>query len=479
MRILLAVGLLLAAAHLEAQTCQDYWGACSADWCEISTPDTPAANCRRLFVDSATGEMSVRTDAGTTVSLEGGGSGAPTGSKYIVAQSDAGLSAEIAPASDDQIPLSSSSSTAAWVSVPDCDDSAGNHLNYDTGTNAFSCGTTSSGGGSTPTGTGYRHVTAGVEDAASDTVTFANSSEVQANQGTTTTVLHGNAAGQPAFSSVVSADMNITTTSCTNQFVTAISAGAVGTCTTDTLASAQHANQGTTTTVLHGNAAGNPAFGAVVTGDITDGTVAYADIQNIAGLSAMGRSANSSGVGADITGTAGQVLRVSAAPTLGFGSLDLTQAATVGTSILPVANGGTNLSTAADDNVMVGSGATWQSKVLTDCTGAGKAVTYSAGINGFGCNTITAGNVAESSIAVTSVGMFFQTTVTGQAWVTATSIITCDVLGTTADGLTPETIAVAGLTVTLANRVAGTGYDLMVGNPNGLEGTVRIHCIGV
>lgn len=32
--------------------------------------------------------------------------------------------------------------------VPDCDDTGGNHLNYDTGTNAFSCGT-SGGGGST------------------------------------------------------------------------------------------------------------------------------------------------------------------------------------------------------------------------------------------------------------------------------------------------------------------------------------------
>jgi hypothetical protein len=35
------------------------------------------------------------------------------------------------------------------------------------------------------------------------------------------------------------------------------------------LASADYANQGSTTTVLHGNAAGNPAFGAVVEADIT------------------------------------------------------------------------------------------------------------------------------------------------------------------------------------------------------------------
>lgn len=92
--------------------------------------------------------------------------------------------------------------------------------------------------------------------------------------GTTSTVLHGNAAGAPSFGSVTSSDMNITTTSCTNQFVTAISAGGVGTCTTDTLAGAQHANQGTTTTVLHGNAAGNPSWGSVsLTADIS-GTLA-------------------------------------------------------------------------------------------------------------------------------------------------------------------------------------------------------------
>lgn len=52
-------------------------------------------------------------------------------------------------------------------------------------------------------------------------------------------------------------------TSCTNQFMTGLSSTGASTCTTDTLASAQHANQGTTTTVLHGNAAGNPSWGAV------------------------------------------------------------------------------------------------------------------------------------------------------------------------------------------------------------------------
>jgi hypothetical protein len=74
--------------------------------------------------------------------------------------------------------------------------------------------------------------------ALSSNITLGLASADFANQGTTTTVLHGNGAGNPSFGSVVSADLNITPTSCTNQFVSAISAGGVGTCATVSLASA-------------------------------------------------------------------------------------------------------------------------------------------------------------------------------------------------------------------------------------------------
>jgi hypothetical protein len=94
--------------------------------------------------------------------------------------------------------------------------------------------------------------------------------------GTTTTLLHGNAAGLPTWASVTSSDLAITTTTCTNQFVSAIAANGTATCTTDTLAGAQHANQGTTTTVLHGNAAGNPSWTSIVFADLASGMVATA-----------------------------------------------------------------------------------------------------------------------------------------------------------------------------------------------------------
>lgn len=49
----------------------------------------------------------------------------------------------ISTVTDDTVPLANGS---AWVStgVPNCQDTSGNHLNYDTSTNSFSCGTSSS-----------------------------------------------------------------------------------------------------------------------------------------------------------------------------------------------------------------------------------------------------------------------------------------------------------------------------------------------
>lgn len=45
------------------------------DIAQIAAPANPGAGVRRIFMDTATGELSVRTSAGTTVSLESGGGG--------------------------------------------------------------------------------------------------------------------------------------------------------------------------------------------------------------------------------------------------------------------------------------------------------------------------------------------------------------------------------------------------------------------
>lgn len=55
---------------------------------------------------------------------------------------------------------------------------------------------------------------------------------------------------------------------------------------------------------------------------------------------------------------------------------------------LAVASGGTNLTSASDDSVMVGNGTTWQSKAISNCTDtAGNHLNYTASTNTFSCGT--------------------------------------------------------------------------------------------
>lgn len=125
-----------------------------------------------------------------------------------------------------------------------------------------------------------------------------------------------------------------------------------------------------------------------------------------------------------------------------------------------------------------GSGLTQRSTV--NFTGSGVSCADSGGktvctVSGGGGG---GGNWLEQSIALSGGSGFFQQVVTGQTWVTASSTIVCGVLGTTADSLTPEVIGVAGLVVTVSDRVAGTGFTINVFSPYGLDGTVRVHCTG-
>ncbi len=71
---------------------------------------------------------------------------------------------------------------------------------------------------------------------------------------------------------------------------------------------------------------------------IDAGAVSYADIANGTGLSVLGRSANTSGVNADIAAGADFNILRRSGTSIGFGSIDLSQSGAVGTSRLPFAN---------------------------------------------------------------------------------------------------------------------------------------------
>lgn len=87
-----------------------------------------------------------------------GASLAPTGTGTITAT---GLSTPLsvtsgghgaAPGADDQVFVSSSTSAGAWQTLPNCLDTAGQHLNYNIATNQWLCGTSGGGGGGGITG---------------------------------------------------------------------------------------------------------------------------------------------------------------------------------------------------------------------------------------------------------------------------------------------------------------------------------------
>ena len=84
-------------------------------------------------------------------------------------------------------------------------------------------GPTGSSGGITPGGTGFAHVTGSILDPTARNPVLASTDF--SNQGTTTTVLHGNANGTPSFTSVVEADIVLANNTTNN-----VSVGAHGFC---------------------------------------------------------------------------------------------------------------------------------------------------------------------------------------------------------------------------------------------------------
>lgn len=98
------------------------------------------------------------------------------------------------------------------------------------------------------------------------------------------------------------------------------------------------------------------ACGTIATAGITDAAVTDAKISNRTALSVWGRTSNTSGVGADIAaGSDNQIFR-RFGTAVGFGSIDISQSAAVGSSILARANGGLGNATSTNHGILLGQG---------------------------------------------------------------------------------------------------------------------------
>lgn len=149
-----------------------------------------------------------------------------------------------------------------------------------------------------------------------------------------------------------------TATTCTNQFVSAVSGVAVPTCTTVTLAGAQFANQGTTTTVLHGNGAGNPAFSAIATGDIAANAVTSAKVDGSVANATTGAFSTQTD-GATVTWAVASAYQANAVLTFtvhsGSRTLNLTGLVNGGNYVLKLIQDGTG-----GEGLTLGTGCTWK-----------------------------------------------------------------------------------------------------------------------
>ncbi len=161
------------------------------------------------------------------------------------------------------------------------------------------------------------------------------------------------------------------------------------------LNSADYANQGTTTTLLHGNAAGNPSFGAV-------------------------------SLTADVSGT------------------------------LPLANGG-GLTTATDDNVSVGNGTILQSKAIPNCGSSTQALAYDTSTNTFSCQTVTGSGGSPggstTQIQYNNAGAFAGDA--DFAWDSSANTLTLGGSGLSGNTVTIQPTSVAN--ATLVNILSGAG----------------------
>lgn len=216
-----------------------------------------------------------------------------------------------------------------------------------------------------------------------------------------------------------------------------------------------------------------PSFRALVDADIPNTiTVNLAATATALAADPADCAANNFAISINASGTLG-----CAQPALGTGT----------TGTLAISRGGTGQTTITTNQLYVGTALdTLAAKTLPSCSNATTSkLLYDNATQTFSCGTDQTGggggsaNVAEVSLSLgTEMGLFYSTTVTGATWVTASSVIACSMFGTTADGQTPETIAVAGIVPTVSDRVVGTGFNLNVMNPNGATGTVRAHCTG-
>lgn len=161
-------------------------------------------------------------------------------------------------------------------------------------------------------------------------------------------------------------------------------------------------------------------------------------------------------------GTAGNSLLSGGTGPAAWGAVNLASSNGV-TGTLPLGNGGTGLSSAADDTTLISSGAAWVASALPNCGSATQALAYSTSTNSFSCQTVT----GTTSVA-NPTGTIGLTAVNG----VATSAIRSDGAPALSQSIAPTWTGThlfrgavsTGTTTQVSPGVRGTAASIMLSN---------------
>lgn len=148
----------------------------------------------------------------------------------------------------------------------------------------------------------------------------------------------------------------------------------------------------------------NPAWSQVDLTNGVTGRLPFANLAQITALSVFGVTGGSTADGASIAGTADQILRINgAASALAFGSIDLSKTAAVGTSVLPIANGGTASATQNFVDISTNQASIAGNKTWTGLPTFTPTVTTGNGLVVSSASGLTTGNIVSLSSITTAI----------------------------------------------------------------------------